>query len=142
MGATIGNSMDKMWRYWMTALCLLCTLPAFHAQVVGVDTSPLVALRSCIPDIGRVCLSANQTDLAALSECLQSHLNDLSASCASVLENFIQQEAEHGAIDPEVADQETRESESQIEAEDQICDAKLLQVARPSKAIPPLHTFA
>jgi hypothetical protein len=86
----------------------------------------LLSLQQCATEVQAICQSVPIVDLGAVAECLQAHRDDISIACASVLEPFIHQEGQHGDLDQEVADQETSESASQIEAEDEICDAKFI----------------
>jgi len=103
---------------------------------------PLGPLMSCAGDLTTsgplaTCImqatnmTAARVDIPAIAECLEEYRTTLSANCISALEQFIVQEGQDGSLDREVADQETTESESQIEAEDEICDARLMQVCRP-----------
>jgi hypothetical protein len=90
----------------------------------------LLALQQCAAQVQAFCQSVQITDLEAVAECLQTHRDDISTSCASVLEPFIRQEGADGELDQEVVDQETEESASHIEAEDEICDAKFIASCR------------
>lgn len=90
----------------------------------------LLALQMCAHDVHALCSTVPVTDLMAVAECLQAHRDDIATVCASVLEPFIRQEGEDGDIDQEVVDQETQEDEQQVEAEDEICDAKFIAACR------------
>merc|ERR1711977_593898 len=92
------------------------------------DVSTSGPLATCILQATNI--SAINVDIPAVADCLEEYRNSLSASCVSALEQFVVQEGRDGDLDREVADQETTESESQIEAEDEICDARLMQVCR------------
>lgn len=121
----------------MTFVCralglIVCMCTVLSTAQPTPDRSQVVALRQCVPEIKRLCAASLTTppDVLALAECLQSHLNNVTPECQAALEPFIQQAGEDGDLDRVVADEETSESSSEVEAEDEICDAKAFQVCR------------